>query len=302
MLCPLRRMIFRSHWLKASGVVLVAGMELKCEQFWQYHLPIITSSAPALIKEVITCFSHTSPGKIPQTAHQGRSELAVVNVLGKKPCRINVISITPAVSATTAPSIRSHLGTAWPRVSDLWPLKASTGNYCKPKKYLLISKQRKMHSRACFQKVPSEILKRQGTSLFYTVPKVQPWSPPPNLPQQKAPPQPKQWLPKRWDLLDKVTDLEVPGGRAWSVPCAPSLYPRDNPCPPQGTCLCAIMISRVGELTSFQPRSVLQISSCVHRQSYVEIMGREEWERSKWGGSNPTCLFKTLLLFMPCSC
>lgn len=73
----------------------------------QYHLLPVNTSPTALINEVMSCFTNTSPGKIPEAAHQGKSKLAVVNILGKPPSRINGISITAIVSATEPTSIWS---------------------------------------------------------------------------------------------------------------------------------------------------------------------------------------------------
>lgn len=49
---------------------------------------------------------------------------------------------------------------------------------------------------------------------------------------------------------------------------------------------CAIMINRIGELTSFHSRSVLQTSSRARTWSSAEIMEGKEWGRDKWGGTH----------------
>lgn len=123
-------------------------------------------------------------------------------------------------------------------------------------------------------------------------------------PQQKASPQLKGGSPSVSGI--KVADLKAPGGRGrLSVPCALSLYPWTIPAHPRHL-LWDTVICGMGDLASFQPRSAPQTSSCVHRQSYVQIMERGEWDRSKQGRQkcklpfqNPFTLHALLLLGKP---
>lgn len=105
---------------------------------------------------------------------------------------------------------------------------------------------------------------------------------------------------------DRFGSIAAGGRASLSVPSAPRLHcipsPTDNPHSCQRTCPCAIMINSIGELRSFHSRSVLQTSSHARTQSYAEITDGAEWGRNKWGGTNADCLFKTLLLVMPCPC
>lgn len=135
---------------------------------------------------------------------------------------------------------------------------------------------------------------------FILLLKVQPWNSPQSCQNKRSHHSWSGGFPKGVSWL-KVAEVKAPGGRGrLSVPCALSLHPMDNPCPPQGTCLgtCGKQGGRTGKFST-------QISSsnliACHRQSSVQIMEREEWDRSEQGGRNANCLFKTLSLFMPCS-
>lgn len=96
---------------KMSDVMLWAGMELTPRSSES-----CIASTPSMSLAVLQHWQRSNElfytplcWQYRQTAHQGNSKLAVVNILGKKQSQINVISITPTVSATEATLIGLQL-------------------------------------------------------------------------------------------------------------------------------------------------------------------------------------------------
>lgn len=161
----LRQMIFIRHWPKASDTMLAAGLELKCEQYWKHHLPI-NNQRPSTNKGSHDLF-FTLFWKDTFNSSSREIKTSSGKHFRKTPCRISVMSITPIVSAATAPSIRSWrvqpLGlscTAGPRVTGLWPLIASQRSYWSINKG-------KCTREPAFRR---SLRNTGSTSLFYTVP------------------------------------------------------------------------------------------------------------------------------------
>lgn len=89
---------------KTSDVMLCAGMELtpRSSESCITSTPSTSLPVPQHWQRSNELFYTPLCWQYRQTAHQGNLKLAGVNILGKKQSQINVISITPTVSATEA--------------------------------------------------------------------------------------------------------------------------------------------------------------------------------------------------------